>query len=66
MKLPFLRPKPELDPLEQALDLRQRYGDEAEQWCEIGILASDELTQRRTLYRVREALRSLPHEEALV
>jgi hypothetical protein len=66
MKLPSLfRSKVDADPLEEALVLRERYGDDAEQWCEIGILATDELNRRRTLYRVRELLRTMPPERML-
>ena len=61
MKLPsFFMAKPPTDPLAEAIDLRQRYGSEAEQWCESGILATAELERRRALYRVRELLRSVP------
>jgi hypothetical protein len=64
MKLPsFFRPKAEADPLEEAIVLHERYGEDAEQWCEIGILATDELERRRTLYRVRELLRTFPAEQ---
>jgi hypothetical protein len=59
MKLPSIfRPKADADPLEEAIVLHERYGDDAEQWCEIGILATNELGRRRTLYRVRELLRT--------
>lgn len=64
MKLPFFQSKAEEDPILQAIDLRQRYGEDAEQWCEIGILATDQLARRRELYRVRDALRTLPADEA--
>jgi hypothetical protein len=61
MKLPsFFKAKPEADPLAEALDLRERYGSDAEQWCESGILATNELERRRALYRVRELLRNVP------
>jgi hypothetical protein len=60
LPLPFFQPKPEHDPVVEAIDLRERYGEDAEQWCEIGILATDQLARRRALYRVREALRSVP------
>lgn len=64
MKMPsFSRPKAEDDPILEALDLRARYGDDAEEWCDIGILATDELRRRRTLYRVREALRLVTTED---
>lgn len=63
MKLPSLfRPKSDADPLEEAIVLHERYGEDAEQWCEIGILATDELERRRTLYRVRELLRTFETE----
>ena len=61
MKLPsFFKAKRDADPLAEAIDLRQRYGSEAEQWCETGILEAEERTRRRALYRVRELLRSVP------
>jgi hypothetical protein len=63
MKLPLFQQKSEEDPLLEAIDLRTRYGADAEEWCEIGILATDALSRRRALYRVREALRALPAEE---
>ncbi len=63
MKLPFFQQKPEGDPVLEAIDLRERYGDDAEQWCEIGIMAADRLERRRALYRVREALRALSGDE---
>ena len=66
MKLPFMRSKPELDPLQVALDLRARYGEAAEQWCETGILAAEKLAERRDLYRVREALRLVSTDDMAV
>lgn len=63
--LSMFRPKPDADPLEEAIVLHERYGEDAEQWCEIGILATNELGRRRTLYRVRELLRTFePHHGA--
>jgi hypothetical protein len=63
MKLPFMRQKTELDPLQVALDLRARYGEAAEEWCETGILSADRLAERRDLYLVREALRLVSTED---
>ena len=63
MKLPFLQAKPQKDPVLQAIDLRARYGDDAERWCEVGILAAGRRARRRALYRVREALRAVPTDE---
>lgn len=61
MKLPtFGRPKAEDDPIREALDLRARYGEDAEAWCDISILAAGARTRRRSLYRVRDALRMVP------
>ena len=61
MKLPsFFKAKSEVDPLAEAMDLRERYGSDAEQWCEAGILETSELGRRRALYRVRELLRNVP------
>ncbi len=63
MKLSSIfRPRPDTDPLEEAIVLHERYGEDAEQWCEIGILATTELGRRRTLYRVRELLRTFEPE----
>lgn len=64
MRLPmFGRPRAEDDPIREALDLRERYGEDAEAWCDISILATDALTRRRSLYRVRDALRMVSNED---
>lgn len=60
---PFLRQRPDEDPLLEAIELRARYGDGAEEWCETGILTTEQLERRRALYRVRDALRLVPADE---
>jgi len=64
MNLPFVfRTKANHDPLLEAMELRSLYGEDAEQWCEIGILATDRRSRRRALYRVRDALRLVPTDD---
>jgi len=64
MNLPFVfRAKTDHDPLLEAMELRTLYGEDAEQWCEIGILAAGRLSRRRALYRVRDALRLVPTDD---
>ena len=66
MKMPpFLRNRPDEDPLLEAMELRARYGEGAELWCETGILTTEQLERRRALYRVRDALRLVPADEML-
>ena len=66
MKMPpFLRNRPDEDPLLEAMALRARYGEGAELWCETGILTTEQLERRRALYRVRDALRLVPADEML-
>jgi hypothetical protein len=66
MKLPpFLRPRPDEDPFLEAIELRARYGEGAEEWCETGIMAAEQLERRRALYRIRDALRLVPAPDEL-
>lgn len=43
-----------------AQELRSRYGQEAEQWCEIGLQSACSERQRKLLKRIRAALNQLP------
>lgn len=46
--------------LHDAQELRSRYGTEAEELCEIGIMAASSPRQRRLLKSIRRALSQLP------
>ncbi len=49
--------------LHDALELRRRYGDEAELWCEAGIYSAPSPATRRLLKQIHKALASLPVSE---
>jgi hypothetical protein len=46
--------------LHDALELRRRYGADAEQWCETGLLGAHDEAKRRALEEIRLALRKTP------
>jgi hypothetical protein len=46
--------------MHDAIELRRRYGVNAEQWCEIGLLGAHDEKKRRALEAIREALKSTP------
>lgn len=55
--LKLRRPAPaEPTVMERAHKMRVRYGQNAEQWVELGILAERDPSERRVLEQVREAL----------
>jgi len=43
-----------------AAELRRRFGDEAELWCEAGILGAADGATRRLLKEIRKALDDVP------
>jgi hypothetical protein len=43
-----------------ALELRRRYGREAELWCEAGMLSSSSGATRRLLKHIHKALEQVP------
>jgi hypothetical protein len=46
--------------MHDAYELRTRYGANAEQWCEIGILGARDPEKRRQLESIRAALAEMP------
>ena len=46
--------------LHDARELRRRYGVNAEQWCEIGLLGPVDARQRKALEDIRAALKETP------
>ena len=46
--------------LHDAHELRARYGVNAEEWCEIGLLGAADPEKRRLLKRIRQALAEVP------
>jgi hypothetical protein len=57
----WLFPRPKGDSLKQAAlhdahELRLRYGDDAERWCELGLMAARDPVRRRELESIRQAL----------
>jgi hypothetical protein len=61
LSFPRRRPSAPLEALREAKDLRRRYGANAEQWCEIGLLAAGDPDKRKLLRNIREALNDLPY-----
>ncbi len=63
MLWPFQRPKPgalKQAALHDAYQLRLRYGNSAEQWCDLGLMAARDPAKRRELESIREALSEMP------
>ena len=46
--------------LHDAYQLRLRYGNSAEQWCDLGLMAARDPTKRRELESIRHALAEVP------
>ena len=59
----FVRDKSEAAAvLHDAIELRRRYGQEAELWCEAGMVSAPSGATRRLLKEIRKALADLPVE----
>jgi hypothetical protein len=51
--------------MHDALELRRRYGPEAEDWCEQGMYSAPSAATRRMLKRIHRVLAHLPIDDAL-
>jgi hypothetical protein len=47
---------PELTDEREAFNLRRRYGQDAEQWCELSLVGERRRGERQRLQRIRELL----------